>query len=145
MHGLYSAPGFLGPIMISLSLISSSTSILLPPSIHHRYQSVNHTTLSKTRSFRTIYLLNPIHPHLNHLIWLICACVIAFCAILVCVGVLTNNKLSGKPAPWPRALTSTFLLCEMREIGPSKIDRYFLSSGTVVSVYSVVEGDIELM
>lgn len=40
-----------------------------------------------------MYRLNPIQPHLNHLIWLMCAIVIAFCALRTPPG--PEKKSSG--------------------------------------------------
>ena len=58
---------------------------------------------SLLRSFTTINLPTPTHPHRNHLIWLLCPCVIAFCARLHCHTSLRNislcGALSSQPAP----------------------------------------------
>lgn len=63
----------------------------IPPNPIHYFP----VTFSNLKSLTTMYRLSPIHPHRNHLIWLLCAFVIAFCAILTSWGALKKSSGDG--------------------------------------------------
>ena len=97
---------------------------------------LNYIIISLFKSFTTIYLPIPIHPHLNHLIWLLWAFTIALCPLLHCPKSLTNNRLGGSSFLFlcasPAALHPPIAIVT----GASKALMYFRNILVVVSVYS---------
>jgi hypothetical protein len=85
---------------------------------------------SSCKSLTTIYRLSPIHPQRNHLIWLLCAVVIAFCAILTSpIPLINSSGLGCAPVCFvPNAMPKRLLI-------ESKKLVYFRTKDTVFRVY----------
>lgn len=80
----------------------------------------------------TMYLEMPIQPHLNHLIWLSCAVVIARCAFLTSLGPLTASNGVGKdPLSFLRQMQAMTVNAESSTL------LYLRTMLVVVSVYSL--------
>ena len=99
----------------------------------HNRHTLNHhhwVTFSNVRSLTTIYLDKPIQPQRNHLIWLLCALVIACCATLTSPGPLMNsNGLGCSPTFLVLPAITSKLTSESKKLV------YFLSIEIDVSVY----------
>jgi len=95
------------------------------PSTHHFA-----VIFSSFKSLTTMYRLRPIQPQRNHLIWLLCAVVIAFCADLNSAGPLMNSSGFGcSPIFLGRKNRNAVVSIESRKLV------YFRINGTVLKVY----------
>lgn len=67
------------PLKLVVSMLAHWSSHYLRSFIR---KSLDHSVFSLFKSLRTMYLDNTIQPQRNQRIWLLCAVVIAFCAVL---------------------------------------------------------------
>ena len=97
--------------------------------------SRNHVIISLFKSLTTMYLPIAIHPHLNHLIWLLCALTIALCPLLHCPKSLTNNRLGASSFRFLFAIPAALQPPIIMVPGASKALMYFRRMLVVVRVY----------
>jgi len=119
--------------MYYMGIYTPSLQICIPTS-HSRVltwcRSYFPVIFSNLKSLTTIYLLNPIQPQRNHLIWLLCAVVIAVCATLTSPGPLKNNNgLGWSPIFLVEKAIDIKLTIESKKLV------YFLTIETDVRVY----------
>lgn len=92
--------------------------------------------ISLFKSFTTIYLPIPIHPHRNHLIWLLCAFTIALCPLFHCPKSLTNSRLGGSSFLFLCAIPAALQPPNTIVTGASMALMYFRKILVVVRVYN---------
>jgi len=116
--------------MYYVTIYTPSLQCKLSASIAYTFVIYFPVIFSSRKSLTTIYRLNPIQPQRNHLIWLLCAVVIAFCATLTSPGPLRNNKgLGWAPICFGRYAMTRRLIIESKKLV------YFRAKDTVFKAY----------